>query len=74
MNTKVFIFILTCLFIICTPVCAGKGDKINLNEHTFLIDGTLTDDELKDRPFVFNDFKEAMKHLLLPLLLAQAPF
>ena len=34
-----------------------------LNEHCLLVDGSLTDDEAAQNPFVFNSFQKAMQHL-----------
>ena len=35
----------------------------NLNDHCLLIDGSLSDAEAAQNPFVFNTFQEAMQHL-----------
>ncbi len=40
-----------------------KGDKIQLNEHAFYVDGQLSEKEAGQSPFVFNSFTEAVKYL-----------
>ncbi len=40
-----------------------QGKEISLNEKTFFIDGGLSDEQVKDRPYVFNSFQQAAAHL-----------
>jgi hypothetical protein len=40
-----------------------KGNKIQLGEHAFYIDGQLSEKEAERSPFVFNSFTEAVNHI-----------
>lgn len=40
-----------------------KGEEIKLGTKTFYIDGQLSNEEVKDNPYVFNSVNEAVKHL-----------
>lgn len=40
-----------------------KGDTVQLGEKAFFIDGRLSDEEVKQYPYVFNSLNEAIPHL-----------
>ncbi len=41
-----------------------SGDTIPLGERTLFVDGSLSDEVVAASPFMFNDFREAMSHLI----------
>lgn len=54
--------IVICLLIISFVLAAGAQDVPSLDRSHLLLDGSLTDAETATRPFVFNDFQEAVAH------------
>ena len=67
---------LLALFLMIGNICAEASHKLcessaqtvqtictKLNDHCLLVDGSLSDDEAAQNPFVFNSFQEAMQHL-----------
>ncbi|MCD7900359.1 MAG: hypothetical protein LUH22_10940 [Bacteroides sp.] len=56
-----------------------QGEKINLSDKSFFIDGQLSDSEVANQPFVFNSINNALKHITdgseaEPMTLYLAPY
>ena len=65
---------LTLGLLVCIAMMGRAMGEIRLDSQHLLLDGSLSDAEAAKRPFVFNDFKEAVRHLGDTCTLYIAPY